>query len=390
MSEKRGWHRRAGFRHTAFTFAHESAVHSHRVEHSALPQGALVSLVQKGLQYMELEANLNDAHSDVEHDFSPLSADELLSRTPDQLRHLVHSRKRPCGADGPPGPSSSPAPTSGSFRTRSGTHSRDDPASLAASALSDDGPSRPGPSDSTDQPSRPDPHPPPEQHQPPQPQQYQQHVSTEPDERPANTDDWPPADVVPLEGHNGEVFFGTWCPTSATMVATGSGDGTARIWSIPSTSKSTRPQPSSVELVHHSREGSSKKDITAISWSHNGHSVATGTYHGDVYVWGREGSLQCHDHVHEGPVLALRWNPGREESIVSGGYDGRIVLSNASDLSNTQTASAHKGAVFDVDWRDATTFASGGTDGNVCMFSTEHGLSNPRYMRGHTVRSPSL
>lgn len=164
-----------------------------------------------------------------------------------------------------------------------------------------------------------------------------------------------------------------------------SGDGTARIWTVPTSSKSQKVQPTSVELVHQGRESSSKKDITAIAWSYSGQALSTGTYHGDVYVWDREGSLQCSTALHEGPVLALRWNPNKGESIISGGYDGRIVLSDSADLQVQQTATAHRGAVFDVDWRDATTFASGGTDGNVCVFKTDTGVDQPRYLRGHTV-----
>ena len=51
----------AGFTHSAFTFGYESFVHKSNIEGNDVPPGALISFVQKGLQYLELEANLNEA-----------------------------------------------------------------------------------------------------------------------------------------------------------------------------------------------------------------------------------------------------------------------------------------------------------------------------------------
>ena len=55
----------SGFSHSAFTFANESFVNRTRIapgnEDQDIPAGALVAFVQKGLQYLELEANLNES-----------------------------------------------------------------------------------------------------------------------------------------------------------------------------------------------------------------------------------------------------------------------------------------------------------------------------------------
>ena len=52
----------AGFQHSAFSFGYESAVHrtSSSITGADVPPGALVSFIQKGLQYLELEANLTE------------------------------------------------------------------------------------------------------------------------------------------------------------------------------------------------------------------------------------------------------------------------------------------------------------------------------------------
>lgn len=47
-----------GFHHSAFTFAHESHMASVQIQPNLVPPAALVTFVQKGLQYMEAEANL--------------------------------------------------------------------------------------------------------------------------------------------------------------------------------------------------------------------------------------------------------------------------------------------------------------------------------------------
>ncbi len=42
-------------------FGYESFVHKSNISGNDVPPGALISFLQKGLQYLELEANLNEA-----------------------------------------------------------------------------------------------------------------------------------------------------------------------------------------------------------------------------------------------------------------------------------------------------------------------------------------
>lgn len=54
----------SGFTHSAYTFGYESFVSKTSIARGVeLPPGALVSFIQKGLQYLELEANLNEVRS---------------------------------------------------------------------------------------------------------------------------------------------------------------------------------------------------------------------------------------------------------------------------------------------------------------------------------------
>lgn len=47
---------------------------------------------------MELEANLNEEGSEIEYDYSPLSTQELLSKTVDELKQMVRAKKKPIDA----------------------------------------------------------------------------------------------------------------------------------------------------------------------------------------------------------------------------------------------------------------------------------------------------
>jgi len=50
----------AGFSHSAFVFGNEGGINKCPIDGNMVPPGALVTFVQKGLQFLEMEANLNN------------------------------------------------------------------------------------------------------------------------------------------------------------------------------------------------------------------------------------------------------------------------------------------------------------------------------------------
>ena len=48
-----------GFLHSAFTFAHECNLGRDAFEPGEVPPGALIHIIQKGLQFIEMEANVS-------------------------------------------------------------------------------------------------------------------------------------------------------------------------------------------------------------------------------------------------------------------------------------------------------------------------------------------
>ena len=49
-----------GFSHTAFSFAHESLVSKSTIAYTEVPPGALITFLQKGLEYVGIEEHIGE------------------------------------------------------------------------------------------------------------------------------------------------------------------------------------------------------------------------------------------------------------------------------------------------------------------------------------------
>lgn len=197
----------------------------------------------------------------------------------------------------------------------------------------------------------------------------------------------PAEEVTQLLGHSGEVFACTWSPSGAVL-ASGSGDGTARIWAIPpgpsgEAAKAALREP--LVLRHEPGgagegrgeasgaaepgEGAQGKtrlqtDVSTLDWSADGLRLATGSYDWVGRLWDAGGALQLRLVGHRGPIFAIRWNR-RGDLVLTGSTDKTVIVWDAATGAMRQQFAFHASPTLDVDWKNNTMFASCGADGKV-------------------------
>ncbi|CAM4845602.1 unnamed protein product [Rotaria magnacalcarata] len=153
--------------------------------------------------------------------------------------------------------------------------------------------------------------------------------------------------VTVLCDHESEVFICVWNPTH-DLLASGSGDPTARIWNLQGTRE---PEIVLRHIVF--------KDVTSSDWNPSRTQLATGSYD---RIWSSEGNLIS--------------TPGN--FILSTGVDRTTIIWDANSGHCKQQFSFHTAPALDVDWQSDTTFASCSDDMtlNIWNMSTEIPVHN--------------
>ena len=193
-----------------------------------------------------------------------------------------------------------------------------------------------------------------------------------------------PSEVLELKMHQSEVFMCAWNSIYTDMIATGSGDASARIWQMGGKKAADGLGP--VRLLPHGSgpKDRKNKDVTTLEWSSDGKLLATGSYDGVARVWSLNGSLVHTLRGHKGPIFSLKWNK-KGNYLLSGSYDKTTIVWNVSTNNGyiEQQFHDHQAPALDVDWKDDTTFASCSTDKtvNICRV----GMPRPlKTYTGHT------
>uniref|UniRef100_A0A0A1XR11 F-box-like/WD repeat-containing protein ebi n=1 Tax=Zeugodacus cucurbitae TaxID=28588 RepID=A0A0A1XR11_ZEUCU len=191
----------------------------------------------------------------------------------------------------------------------------------------------------------------------------------------------PASKATVLRGHESEVFICAWNP-SRDLLASGSGDSTARIWDMSDATSS----PNQLVLRHCIQKGGaevpSNKDVTSLDWNCDGTLLATGSYDGYARIWKTDGRLASTLGQHKGPIFALKWNK-RGNYILSAGVDKTTIIWDASTGQCNQQFSFHNAPALDVDWQTNVSFASCSTDQriHVCRLGSDIPIKT---FKGHT------
>ena len=192
-----------------------------------------------------------------------------------------------------------------------------------------------------------------------------------------------PDEVLELNKHTSEVFMCAWNPIYTNLLATGSGDASARIWEMGG--KNAKDGSGISRLLQHGTNSSDKKnkDVTTLEWSSDGQLLATGSYDGVARVWSRAGAIVHTLRGHIGPIFSLKWNKSGN-LLLSGSYDKTTIVWDVSGDKGEvkQQFMHHTAPALDVDWKDDMTFASCSTDKTVLICKV--GLNVPLHQfRGH-------
>ncbi|RXK36630.1 hypothetical protein M231_06093 [Tremella mesenterica] len=213
-------------------------------------------------------------------------------------------------------------------------------------------------------------------------------------------------DLAVFTQHRDQVSCLAWNPTIMDDVATGSSDGTARIWHLTSNEgdlkkgdegvyesemgdgkgkgkalRLEKPEKDKVLVVTHKSVESSKRAVTAVAWHPSGSLWATGCDDSVVRIYTPSGQITAILNYGRGKVNALRFSPGG--SMILAAKDDYTIA--CFDVAGGLKCSfeAHSKEVNDIDWLDDSVFASGANDHTAFVFRV--GDRRPKFtFKGHT------
>eukprot|EP00600_Ochromonadales_sp_CCMP1393_P001326 CAMPEP_0174990822 /NCGR_PEP_ID=MMETSP0004_2-20121128/21535_1 /TAXON_ID=420556 /ORGANISM="Ochromonas sp., Strain CCMP1393" /LENGTH=674 /DNA_ID=CAMNT_0016244473 /DNA_START=126 /DNA_END=2150 /DNA_ORIENTATION=+ len=378
-----------GFTHSAFTFAYESLVIKSSTAQTEIPPGALITFLQKGLEYIAIEEHINEDGTIQDYDnnfslLSPLICEAVAVKEDRRSRRTAPAKETsaPDTSSSSTGKSTSAAVSASGEASGAATKSgagagtgtgEGGSASIPMEEDGNDGHKKVGTKNEST-------------------------VTTTVEGSSASG--FTPSSLelvkektgsryLQLNGHQGEVFMCLWNPTQQQL-ATGSADGMCRLWGLADmTADKWSSDNSDIKLVtsimpHCQTEGEKFKDVTSVTWSPDGKFLATGCYDGMARIWDSQGKFVRHLKEHTGPVFSLKWSKNGMY-ILSGSYDRRSIVWEAKTGQIVKVFMLHTGPVLDVDWQDCDTFATCSSDRSIfiCQASSKENNKPLRCLTGH-------
>lgn len=149
------------------------------------------------------------------------------------------------------------------------------------------------------------------------------------------------AQLTLLAGHAAEVFVADWNPTVPSLLATGAGDATVRIWDLNT--------PHDAPAVCKHLPPTHAKNVSTVAWNADGTLLASSSYDGILRLWTPQGDLHLVMSMHQGPIYAVRWN-AQGNYLLTGSGDGSAIVWDVGSGRTRQQFALHSDNVLDVQW----------------------------------------
>eukprot|EP00256_Glycine_max_P057437 XP_014625280.1 WD40 repeat-containing protein HOS15 isoform X2 [Glycine max] len=401
----------SGFTHAAFTFGYEAGINKCSIDGNLVPSGALVTFIQKGLQYFEMEANLSNCDADLEEDFSFLQPLDLITKDVHELRQMISERRKKLQKERKKEFEKEHEGERVRVREKDRRERDKEVEKDRREREKEVEKDRREREKEVEKDRR-------EKEKEVEKERRERQKEVVKDREKVENDkereqqhgdqtvrkmvidhedrvpvvkleengavggpesmdisttstsqlfEIPSSDVTILEGHTSEVCACAWSPTGS-LLASGSGDSTARIWTIAEgrCKPGSQNSPLNVLVLKHVRGKTNEKskDVTTLDWNGEGTLLATGSYDGQARIWTTNGELKSTLSKHKGPIFSLKWNK-KGDYLLTGSCDQTAIVWDVKAEEWKQQFEFHSGPTLDVDWRNNVSFATSSTDNMI-------------------------
>ncbi|CAB4284160.1 unnamed protein product [Prunus armeniaca] len=333
----------SGFTHSAFALGYEAGINKSTIDGNLVPPGALITFVQKGLQYLEMEANLSNSDADLDEDFSLINPLDLITKDLYQLRQMIKEKRKNLQKDRDKDKERESYKKDKELeKEHEGERARvkekerqerEKEFEKDRERIEKNKEQEKQHEDHNDRDMVTD------QEEKINVKHEDNGASGEPMDIPTTDVEIPSSDVTILEGHTSEVCACAWSP-AGSLLASGSGDSTARIWTIAEgSSRLSQNGSSNVLVLKHvkGRTNEKSKDVTTLDWNGEGTLLATGSYDGQARIW-----------TTNGPTLDVDWR--NNNSFAMSSTDNMIYVCKIGETRPIKTFTGHQGEVNCVKW----------------------------------------
>lgn len=161
-------------------------------------------------------------------------------------------------------------------------------------------------------------------------------------------------EVTILKGHTMPVQPCHWNPKVETLLATGSGDSSMRIWDVP---RDVPPSAITENIICKHSSGQRRSDVTAVEWNKDGSLLASGSEDGIARIWTPSGDLHLVLSMHQRTIFCVKWN-NTGSMLLTGSLDHSVCLWDTGYGKVKQQWSSHADSILDLDWMTDDVFAS--------------------------------